>query len=164
MHGDDSAEVREEFNKASGSVRFVSILSPTCPMCVKGHGVVREIFEDVKSDKLKGFLVWLPMKANDNARTAFTEARSWKDPRVLAEGWDSEREVGNQFSKTLKLRGSAWDVYLVYKPGVRWEGDLPPAPTFWMHQLRADVGADQKQCLNASRLKKEIRKILASPS
>lgn len=30
-----------------------------------------------------------------------------------------------------------WDVYLLYPPGVRWEGSTPPRPAFWMHQLEA---------------------------
>ena len=33
----------------------------------------------------------------------------------------------------------AWDIYMIYGPGARWEGEGPPAPQFWMHQL---PGAD----------------------
>ena len=40
----------------------------------------------------------------------------------------------------LGLGTDAWDVHLIYPPGPRWDGPLPPAPRFWMHQLgsRAD--------------------------
>jgi hypothetical protein len=62
--------------------------------------------------------------------------------------WDGERASGTLMAKTLALKGSAWDVYLLYAPGVKWTGEQPPAPTFWMHQLRAEDGADQRACLN----------------
>jgi hypothetical protein len=39
------------------------------------------------------------------------------------------------FQTVLGLGSDAWDVYLLYGPGVRWDGDLPPRPDFWMHQL-----------------------------
>jgi hypothetical protein len=29
----------------------------------------------------------------------------------------------------------AWDVWMAYKPGVRWEGEYPPTPDHAMHQL-----------------------------
>jgi hypothetical protein len=29
----------------------------------------------------------------------------------------------------------AWDVYLVYPPGVEWNGRTPPRPGYFMHQL-----------------------------
>ncbi len=30
----------------------------------------------------------------------------------------------------------AWDCYLYYAPGVRWDGPNMPAPSRWLHQLR----------------------------
>ena len=46
------------------------------------------------------------------------------------------------------LNCTVWDVYLLNAPGVKWIGDQPPMPTFWMHQLFAETGADQRFCLN----------------
>jgi hypothetical protein len=39
------------------------------------------------------------------------------------------------FTRTLGFSEDAWDVYLLYGPSARWDGDLPPKPDFWMHQL-----------------------------
>jgi hypothetical protein len=64
--------------------------------------------------------------------------------------------VGDLFAPRLGLIGTAWDVYLVYERGVRWEGADPPAPSFWMHQLTKDVGADQKLCLDPARLTRDV--------
>jgi hypothetical protein len=51
-------------------------------------------------------------------------------------------------------------VYLLYARGVRWEGEDPPAPSFWMHQLESEDGADQKPCLNPVRLTREALALL----
>ena len=48
----------------------------------------------------------------------------------------------------------------VYPRGVRWEGDAPPPPTFWMHQLKAEDGADQKFCLDPARLRQQTLALL----
>ncbi|MCZ6655995.1 MAG: hypothetical protein O7C67_01750 [Gammaproteobacteria bacterium] len=50
--------------------------------------------------------------------------------------WEDSGIVGRLYEKTLGLDGIyAWDVWLVYKPGVRWDAAEPPKPDFAMHQL-----------------------------
>lgn len=39
------------------------------------------------------------------------------------------------YRATLGISEDAWDVYMVYGPQARWDGDVPPKPLFWMHQL-----------------------------
>ena len=39
------------------------------------------------------------------------------------------------YQQVLGISERAWDVFLIYPPGVRWEGELPPAPFYWEHQL-----------------------------
>jgi copper chaperone CopZ len=151
--------LRDWFNENIGSVRVVSILSPTCSQCRAGHGVLKAVFDKSSSAELKAFLVWLPIRANDDAREATQQTSMFRDGR-LNEGWDADRAVGDLFARRLSLRGAAWDVYLVYDRGVRWEGADPPMPSFWMHQLEQSVGADQKLCLNPTRFTGEVIKRL----
>ena len=151
----DSRELRDWFNASSGSVRVISLLSPTCPYCQAGHGVLKTVFDKTASSDLKAFLVWLPMLVGDDPEAAVRQAATFTDPR-LTEGWDGGRAIGDLFAQRLALRGTAWDVYLLYDRGVRWEGTDPPAPSFWMHQLRESVGADQKLCLDPSRFSREV--------
>ena len=140
--------LRTAFNNASNQVRVVSLLSPTCGECQKGQRVVQSVFTKYPNDaRLRGFVVWLPMLASDSESAAGAQAGSFVDARV-AQQWDGERRSGKTVAKTLRLKGNAWDVYLLYAPGVTWTGEAPPAPTFWMHQLRAETGADQRVCLN----------------
>lgn len=51
--------------------------------------------------------------------------------------WDGSGLTMVTYQEVLELPGDAWDVYLLYGPTVRWEGDRPPKPDYWMHQLRA---------------------------
>jgi copper chaperone len=148
-------ELRNWFNASSSSVRVVSLLSPTCPVCQSGHSVLKTVFGKTDSSDLKAFLVWLPMEPGDAPPAARRQAATFQDPR-LTEGWDPDREMGNLFARMLALRCAAWDVYLVYDRGVRWEGTEPPAPSFWMHQLEEEVGADQKLSLDPSRFSREV--------
>ncbi len=142
--------LRTEFNNASDQVRVVALLSPTCGFCQKGQRVVESVFTKYPNDnRLRGFVVWLPMLASDSESAAGAQAGTFVDARV-AQQWDGERMSGKVVAKTLNLRGNAWDVYMLYAPGVKWTGEAPPAPTFWMHQLRAETGADQRVCLNPS--------------
>lgn len=151
----DPQGLRAWFNANAASVRVVSILSPTCGACRSGHGVLKAVFEKHPSPDLKAFLVWLPIRAADDPEEAALQTAAFRGPR-LGEGWDAEREIGDLFAERLALKGTAWDVYLVYDRGVRWDGDAPPAPGFWMHQLQASVGADQRFCLNPARLAREV--------
>lgn len=155
----DLKAFKDWFNGASGSVRVVSILSPTCPVCQSGHGVLKSVFGKTDSKDLLGFIVWLPMKAADDPVSAAVQAASFKDARI-GEAWDAQRAGGALFARTLKLKGTAWDVYLLYARGVKWEGEDPPAPSFWMHQLESEDGADQTLCLNPSRLTREALALL----
>jgi mercuric ion transport protein len=154
-----TAALKEEFNRSSDLVRVVAILSPTCGPCQRGRGVVGELFKKYDSDKLRGLVVWLPMKPADSAQAAWTESEKLQDQRIVVRGWDGKRAIANLFSKPLRLRKTAWDVYLVYAPGVRWQGTEPPAPNFWMHQLQQ---ADQSLCLNPAVLSNQVERLLRS--
>jgi hypothetical protein len=141
-------DLRTEFNRARDRVRIVALLSPTCGECQKGQRVVERVFSTFPNDeRLRGFVVWLPMLPSDSVNMAGAQAATFVDARV-AQQWDGNKAFGTLLSKTLRLERTAWDVYLLYAPGVEWTGDAPPAPSFWMHQLRADTGADQKICLD----------------
>ena len=124
------------------------MVTTTCGICQKGQRVVQSVFSKYPNDaRLRGFVVWLPMLPSDSKEAAGAQAASFVDQRLVQQ-WDGERASGNLMAKTLALKGSAWDVYLLYAPGVKWTGEQPPTPTFWMHQLRAEDGADQRACLN----------------
>jgi hypothetical protein len=152
--------LRTAFNAHPEKERVLAILSPTCGECIKGHEVMQQLFKCFASDRLSGLIVWLPMRPGDDASAATVQAGTFTDDRLLVQGWDADREIGKAFEKTLGLTRTAWDVYLVYEPGIAWEGALPPKPSYWMHQLAEDSGADQRYCLNPATLAREVEKRL----
>jgi hypothetical protein len=95
----------------------------------------------------------------DNEESAQAESGDFPADRV-EHNWDPERRFGELFAKTLNLKGVAWDVYLLYAPGVTWSAEVPPEPTFWMHQLPAATGADGKLLLNPGRFSFELMNLL----
>lgn len=128
-------------------------------MCQRGQGVVQGLFETFDDNRLRGLIAWLPMLPDDNAKTAQTQSVLFGDARVT-QGWDGKRDVGDLYAQMLGLQGTAWDVYLLYPPGVPWVGEQPPHPSFWMHQLPEIVGAPPKLFLDPDKLASELRGIL----
>jgi len=155
-------DLRKEFNASSQKIRIVALLSPTCPECQSGHAVVGRVLKKFPSPRLQALLVWEPMRDGDSPAAAAEQAETVRDVRI-SQGWDSSRDVGTLFGATLDLHQIAWDVYLIYKPGITWEGQQPPQPTFWMHQL---AGADPSLllCVNPTRLSTEVGKLLGQPN
>lgn len=49
--------------------------------------------------------------------------------------WEDTGIVGLHYQQALGVDVYAWDVWMIYQPGVLWKDDLPPKPVFWMHQL-----------------------------
>ena len=54
----------------------------------------------------------------------------------------------------------AWDVFLLFAPGSRWDED-PPAPAFWMHQLDRGPPAHR---LDAAKLATEVERLRGAHS
>ncbi len=152
-------DLRRAFNQAADAVRLLAVVSPTCPLCLAGYAALRSLLDCFPAAPLQAFVVWIPMLPEDDAEAA-AEAAVPEDPRRLLQGWDAGRRIGNLFEQSLALTRTAWDVYLVYAPGVVWEGDLPPAPSFWMHQLDLDSGAAPALWLDPAALAREVGRLL----
>ena len=60
--------------------------------------------------------------------------------------WEETGIIGQLYEKTLETDGRyAWDVWMVYKPGARWDEEYPPKPDFAMHQLsRVPIGTMER--------------------
>ena len=119
------------------------------------------MFDRLDSDRLKGFVIFLPMLDGDDRAAAVAQAEELNDGRV-DQLWDPDRVMGELSARTLGLSSTAWDVYLVYTAGVTWDSETPPYPAFWMHQLPSEYGADQRLRLDAIALSNEVRRIVES--
>ena len=128
-------------------------------MCQYGQGIVRRLLQEFGVDHLKGFAVWLPMMRNDSVERARAEAAPFEGLQVV-HVWDPKQRVGRLFTKALRLRSTVWDFYFLYASGVRWEGNEPPQPTFWMHQLPSASGADRDLVLYPTKFSRELLRLL----
>jgi hypothetical protein len=126
---------RAAFNRQRDRVRVVELVSPTCPLCLEGVSKIqRALFESEPSAKLAGFAIWVPMLSGNasNVPDAMTLA---PDARV-SHYWDESNDLGIAYERVLPVSsGPAWDVYMLYAPGIVWNAVDPPKPSFWMHQL-----------------------------
>lgn len=83
-------------------------------------------------------MVCEPTMANDDFVAAVTRQEKFQDHRVQ-HFWDAENILGTTIAQSM-LRNTpiAWDIYLLYQPGARWDDEKFPVPDFWMHQLLED--------------------------
>lgn len=162
----DSLEpIRAAFNANADKPRALLLVSPTCSECVFGAEVVRKsIMDRFAATGVYAVVVWEPMLKPDNeaaARRASgifagVPASQFYDPDRRA-GWAYERE---QFSRKWnevetalppdhRLRdvtdkkprpSPEWDVYMLFKPGVRWESHVPKPDGFIRHIGRDEHG------------------------
>ena len=95
----------------------------------------------------------------DNRASAQSQTRSITDARAF-QIWDESQAIGEVVTRTLGLTKPAWDVYLLYPPGRRWDDTDIPEPDFWMHQLGAEYGIGDAPRLEPAALSRQISGLL----
>ena len=156
MDGIDQTTFQRWFNSSSDAIRIISILSPTG---VSGLEFTEQVFKRCDSKRLRGFVIFLPVLESDTMEATEKIAKGTTEERISV-GWDQEKILGNLFSRVLKLKSTAFEVYLLYSPRIVWDMIDPPAPTFWMHQLGGDSGADQNLFLDPNRFIDEVKLLI----
>jgi len=74
--------------------------------------------------------------------------------------WDPKKRVGAAFQRHIAdLSSPAWDVWMLFAPGILWEGETPPAPTWWEHQLG---GLDESLRLDPDRFARKALEMSAT--
>ena len=103
-------------------------------MCRWGFSNVVKTLKSVIDDRVRAYIVWLPIFGGDFKGEARKLSNSVRDKRV-SYFLDPTSETGKQWERVLKTeRFIAWDVYLLYGADATWK-DEPPQPAYWMHQL-----------------------------
>lgn len=77
--------------------------------------------------------------------------------RRVVHYWDPEEVLGRAYQQILPTPGPAWDVYLLFRRGVRWSDTTPPKPDFWMHQLSGVTDAPR---LDPKVLRDQVERLL----
>lgn len=87
----------------------------------------------IADERLRSYVVWVP-KLGGAQKDVPVATRFMPDDRAT-HYWDDGGGLMSAYTRVLGLPEDAWDIYLIYGPEARWDGDLPPPPQFWMHQL-----------------------------
>src|SRR6266568_3166627 len=106
-------------------------------MCRQGASVIQnQVLQAVPDRSVSAYVVWVPILPADRGEPG-PETLSLVTDRRATHFWDTEGHLPELFKKTLGLEQKrwAWDVYLIYPPGTRWDQELPPKPVYWQHQL-----------------------------
>jgi hypothetical protein len=122
-----------------------------------------EVMKEIPDGRLRLFVVWEPILPGDSADAVEDSSEMVKGEWRALQFWDPGAESGKRIKKLLDLKivNPAWDVYLLYPPGVKWEQNTP-APAYWMHQLTfMPGGVDERRYsglrLDPARLREEIQ-------
>ncbi len=107
-------------------------------------------------------VVWEPILRLDSEQTARRATRLFPDPRAH-QFWAPDLRVGEMFQQPLGLTAEpAWDVYLLYPSGARWEeGATAPEPRDFMHQLAGRLPEPRR--LDGDALAEKIQTLLGRP-
>ena len=102
------------------------------------------------------YVVW-SSQVGGKERNVAEAARLVADPRAR-HYWDGDLIVGKAFQPILETPEEAWDVWMLFDREIRWEGDTPPPPAWWEHQL---YGMPPELQLDGERFAKKARELLS---
>ena len=135
---DNLTQLKADFNAMTDKVRLVFISGPSCGICLRGMDDLNEaVVASIQNDpRIHTFVLQVPTP-NAEEKHAAAAVPLMPGPRVN-HYWDPVGRSGLEFQEALSIAQYAWDVWMMYEPGARWEPEVPPPPPkFWQHQLGA---------------------------
>lgn len=163
---DAASQLRDDFNRAKGSVRVLFVVDPVCPGCLRGlDDMNKSLLAKTKDPRLQTFVVHVPvLKPAATAKDVPPAADLLHNDHVH-HYWNPSGSFGRTLSEAVGLkRGDesvyAWDVWLIYGPEANWDGASPPRPRRLVHQLRALQGSEFPH-LDAKAFAREVQQLLA---
>jgi hypothetical protein len=163
---DSAARLREDFNRAKGSVRLLFVVDPICPGCLRGlDDIDRALLRKTNDPRLQTFVVHVPYlgaKAKDVA-----PATKLLHNANVRHYWNESGAFGGLLSNAVDLRNGdkrvyAWDVWLIYGPEATWDGPAPPKPKLLMQQLWALQGSTRFPNFDSEVFAQEVQALLAA--
>ena len=161
------SQLREDFNRAKGSVRLLFVVDPVCPGCLRGLDDINKVLlANTRDPRLRTFVVHVPvLKPAAQAKDIPPAAKLLHNPNVH-HYWNPSGSFGRALAEAVGLKHDdelvyAWDVWLIYDPETTWEGVSPPKPQRLMHQLRALRGSKQFPYLDRDAFARDVHELLA---
>ena len=138
-----AAQLRAEFNAARGSVRALFVVDPVCPGCLRGlDDMNKDLLSKTNDPRLQTFVVHVPRMTPPPKEKDVPKAAKLIHNDYVRHYWNPSGSFGRELSDGLGLKVDgeqvyAWDVWLVYGPDAVWDGERPPKPDYFMHNLWA---------------------------
>jgi thiol-disulfide isomerase/thioredoxin len=131
--------LQDGFNRESGKLRVILLLSPTCPTCLQGASAVEEVLKRHPDSRIVVFAVWEPMLSTDWSKPGTGTLQRLSDSRVQ-QFWDADHTVAAALKITeeatqlhpscCKRNGVLWDLIAAYPAGPAWSNTVP-RPVFF---------------------------------
>ena len=80
----NAGPLREHFNANCNLIRFLALLSPTCPLWRDqgARAVHKNVFKGFPNADISGALVWIPILEKDNLNAALPSVKALNDQRI----------------------------------------------------------------------------------
>lgn len=160
------SQLRDDFNRARGSVRLLFVVDPVCPGCLRGLDDLNNALLAATSDpRLRTFVVHVPvLKPPAHAKDVPPAGGLLRNARVI-HYWNPSGAFGRELAEGVNLKRDgklvyAWDVWLIYGPEATWDNATPPMPRLLMHQLRALQGSPDFPRLDSQVFAREVHQLL----
>ena len=137
--------LKDRFNADKEKIRFLALLSPTCPLWRDqgARAVHSNVFQKYPDADVNASIVWIPILDEDTFDAAIPSVKFMSDKRIR-HFFDKDQTIGKTIADGIGWSGKiAWDIYLFYGPFAEWVAK-PPKPEYWMHQLKDDWAAKDK--------------------
>jgi len=125
------SQFRAAFDAGSDGTRILLLVSPTCPLCLRGVSKTQEMLKKVDSADVRVLVVWEPILASDWGKPTRPALSRISDHRAL-QFWDKDHLVAKQLDEHLaaaaiqpsccKSAGILWDTAVLYPKDVLWGG------------------------------------------
>jgi hypothetical protein len=161
------SQLREDFNRAKGSVRVLFVVDPVCPGCLRGlDDLNKALLANTQDPRLQTFVVHVPVLHPAATAKDVPPAAELLHNAHVRNYWNPSGSFGRELAEAVGLKHGddlvyAWDVWLIYGPEASWDGVSPPKPRRLMHQLRALQGNTQFPHLDSQAFAREVHQLLA---
>ena len=134
-------ELQRDFNATSDATRLLLLVSPSCEHCLEGAHIVADGLARAPDVDVDVLVHWLHALFGDSDEVADGATAVFGDDDRVRHYWEEGDgwSIASTFRPVLGLgdynpERFAWDVYLLYRPGISW-GDVPPLPSALAHNL-----------------------------
>lgn len=95
----------------------------------------RHVLAKIPGEGIRTYVVWVPMNRALERDVPNATKEVW-DARAT-QYWDRDGWLMNAYKDVLGGYPfePAWDTFILYGSDAKWDGEKPPKPAYWMHQL-----------------------------